>query len=149
MIPGAFPDDIIQRVDLLGAALVAAMPGREVLLHQLAPHTDFHDAQLQAGVVQVSADRETDYSDFPGMEAREGTLRVIVLVHLKVAEGAARRDLGEAEAAVAAQIKAWVRAGVPGVGLSGLSVQFSRGLSFPFGFVVAYLSAAPQQTNVL
>lgn len=148
MIPGPFIDDLDQRMAALGAALVAAMPDRHVFVDTLQPFTDYSDAQLTTGVVQLVQDREQDYHNGIGMEGRLGTLRTLVYARLRVADNAERATLAAAERELAAAVKTWCRTGVTGLRLRLESIQFSRGLDFPYGWLAAYVAAGPQRDNV-
>lgn len=148
MIPGPFIDDLDQRMAALGAGLVAAMPNRHVHIDTLRAYTDYPDEQLATGVVHLVQDAEQDYSNALGMEAKLGTLRLMLTGQLRVAEDADRASLASAERALAAEIKTWCRSGVTGLRLRLERIQFSRCASFPYGWVVAYVAAGPQRDNV-
>lgn len=148
MIPAAFPDDLDARMALLASTLATAMPTRHRYIDQLDAYSHFPETELAAGVVQLVQDAEQNYSNAISMEARQGTLRVMLLGHIRVADSAARATLAAAERALAKEIKTWCRTGATGLRLRLESIQFSRGASFPYGWLVAYVHAGPQRQNV-
>lgn len=148
MIPGPFIDDLDQRMAAIGAALVTAMPNRHVFVDTLQPITDYSDEQLGRGVVQLVQVRETDFHNGIGLEGKLGTLRTLLVAHVRVADNAERPSLAAEERALAAEVKAWCRTGVTGLRLRPEDIQFSRGIDFPYGWLVAYVAAGPQRDNV-
>lgn len=123
-------------------ALTAALPARVVKTELL--HFDAQpSADLTAGVVTVISDYEADYSTRPGMAGREGTQRLILVGHLKVAETDTATAIQALEMDMMEEIKTFVRNGVPRMTLNLERCQGSRQLDHPYGWFVALIDAGP------
>lgn len=145
-IGGTVIERMDDRLDALAAALAAALPTRTVkrsLLH----YTEHSAAELAAGVVTLVSAGEGDYNKGLGMVAREGVQRVVLIGHLKVAEGAPGATVEAAELDLIEELKAWARLPSPGMSLRLDSVQHSRQLENPYGWVVAYLDIGPPRAS--
>ncbi len=142
----------LERIDdklaALNAALVAAMPTRQVEIG-FTPYDDRTDTELLDGVVNIVSAGEGNYHQGRGMAAKEGTLKVHLINHLKVAETASRADLQQAEINLAEEIKSFVRTGVAGMTLALDSIEQSRLLEYPYGWVVAFLGLRPPASNAI
>lgn len=134
------------RLDALQAALAAALPAR-VIKRSLLHYTDHEPAELAAGVVTIVSGGEGDYNKGLGMVAREGVQRVILVGHVQVAEGAAGAVVEAAEIDLIEELKAWARAPIAGMSLRLDSVQQSRQLENPYGWLVAYLDIGPPRAT--
>ena len=134
------------RLDALEASLAAALPTRTIK-RSLMHYTDHTDTELAAGVVMLVSGGEGDYNKGLGMVAREGVQRVLLVGHLKVAEDAAGAVVEAAELDLIEEIKAWARTNVPGMSLRLDSVQHSRQIENPYGWLVAYLDAGPPRST--
>lgn len=134
------------RLDAIETALTAALPARTIKrgLYDYEEHTD---AEIAAGVVMILSGGEGKYRQGPGMEAREGTQRVMLAGHLQVSETDTRQAIEAAELELIEEIKSFVRAGVSGVGLSLERVENSRQLDHPYGWVVAFIDAGPPRAT--
>lgn len=130
------------RLDALEASLILALPAR-VISRDLKHYSEQTDADLTAGVVTLVSAGEKDYSRGLGMEARDGTHRVLLIGHLRVAEDQGGQAIEAEELDLIEDIKSWVRAGVDGMSLRLDSVQHSRQLENPYGWIVAYVDAGP------
>lgn len=130
------------RMDAIAAALLLALPTR-VVKRSLKHYTEHSAADLAAGVVTLVSAGEGSYNPGLGMVAKEGTHRVLLIGHLKVAEGQDGEDIEAAELDLAEEIKAFVRAGVTGTSLRLDRIEHSRQLENPYGWLVAYIDAGP------
>jgi hypothetical protein len=90
---------------------------------------------------------ERDFKNQKGMIAKEGTQRMLLVGHLRVAETASPEDVQTAEFALIKEVKAALNTGVVGIGYSLVSVEQSRQLDFPYGWVVADLDAGPPRES--
>lgn len=144
---GSWNDDIRQRMGALIASLEAALPAR-IIKRGLIPYDDHGADELAAGVVMLISDAEQEYSRALGMTAREPIHKLIVVGHLKIAETATAADLEDAEQDLMEDIKAWIRAGLDGMDLQPESIQQSRQLEFPYGWIVAHIDAIPPRSNL-
>jgi len=130
------------RLDAIEASLILALPTR-VISRDLKHYSEQTDADLTAGVVTLVSAGEKNYSKALGMEARDGTHSVLLIGHLRVAENQSGKSIEAAELDLAEELKSWVRAGVTGMSLRLDSVQHSRQLDNPYGWIVAYVDAGP------
>jgi len=141
-------EDSAKRMAALRAALQAAMPSR---VHKTGYQRDIADhapEELRAGVVMLVVGQESDFNDSVGMEAREGTLSVALVLHLMVEGDSDGASVEAEELAACQQIKQFVRAGVPGIGLTLANIYQSAQQETPYGYVVAELRAGPPRNNV-
>lgn len=137
-------DRIDDKLDALQTALIAALPPGRIVDIGFVPYTDREIAELSAGVVNIVAAGEGDYHNGLGMAAKEGTLQVLLIGHLQVAETGTRAALQQVEIDLAEEIKSFVRTG----GVAGMTVlldriEQSRLLEHPYGWVVAFLELGP------
>ncbi len=148
MIPQAV-DDIPGKLAALEAALTAGLPTRHIF-RGCEPYVDRTAAQLAAGVLNILIDREDAYAAGRGRAAQAGTLAVLLVGYLQVDENTAgKADLQDAEAALAEEIKTWVKA--PAIVTFDVRldyVRFSRQLEFPYGWIIVALELVPPGTNV-
>lgn len=89
----------------LQATLAAACPGR-LVSRSFAPMPLRSAEELQAGVLALMAQGEAGYANYRGREAELGTVKVVLLGQVKVAEDSAPVAIEQAEFAFAEQIKA-------------------------------------------
>jgi len=121
--------------ELLRTSLATALPTRVVT----RDHKDFGEraeADLLAGVVTIVGLGEKGYSQWPGRETQLGTLPVLIVGQLKVAEGSAPHLVEDAEDTLAEQIKAFCA--TPPAGLGSLSMtgfRQSGQLEAPYGWI--------------
>lgn len=149
MIGTPFIEDLGERAAALRAALKTAMPRR---IHKKAFNEDFaahQDEELQQGVVMFSFGSENDYSQQPGMEAKEGTSSNVILVQFIGLDDSDSAAIEDEEFVIAAQIKNFVEIGVPGLGLNLVSITSSAQRSTPYGWVLAQLDAGPPLDNLI
>lgn len=122
------------RVMLL-AGMASAMPARVVT----RDHKDFGEraeADLLAGVVTIVGLGEKDYSQWPGRETQLGTLPILIVGQLKVAEDSAPHLVEDAEDTLAEQIKAFCAAPPAGLGSMKMTgFRQSGQLEAPYGWI--------------
>lgn len=140
------------RLEALRTALAAAGSPLENRVHKtsLAHYTAHSDAELAQGVLTAVSAGEKDYHEAPGMEAREGTQRVLLIGHLKKAEIDPAADVEAEELDLIEEIKTFVREQrqrLTGISLRLDSVLHSRQLEAPYGWVVAYLDLRPPRAT--
>lgn len=142
----------IERIDerhqALFESLQSGLPGRRVLDYWLRHYSDHAPQDLADGVVQLISGGEGRYQGGRGHVARRGTQVLILVGYLKVDERDLPRVLGEAEMALAEEIKAWAQTPVPGVGIELVEIITSRQIEHPYGWVVATLEAGPPVSNI-
>lgn len=140
-------EHIGERLAAIEAGLKAALPQRTIkraLLH----FSEHSAAELKRGVLMVVGDIEQGYRNSPGLISKDGVLSVLLIAHLQVGDAASKLELETAEIALAEEIKAFCRSGVAGLTLKPKSLQLSRQLAHPQGFVVAQIEAWPLNSNV-
>lgn len=138
---------IDDKLDALLTALTAAVPATRVIDLGFIPYTDRKVTDLYAGCWNIVAAGESDYHPGQGMAAKEGTLRVNLIGHIQVEEDATRAALQQAEIDMAEEIKTFVRTGMVAVTLVLDSIEQSRLLEHPYGWVVAFLELRPPAAN--
>lgn len=136
-----------ERLDAIETALVAELSTRTIK-RDLLTFTDHTDAEIDAGVVTIVSAGEKDYNNGLGMEAKEGAHQVLLIGHLRVAEGTTGKDIEAVELDLAEEIKAFVRTGVADMSLKLNSIQHSRQLDHPYGWLVANIDAGPPRANI-
>lgn len=121
------------KFEQLRSALETAQPARIVTR---SFNNDRPDAELRAGVFTILAQGEGGYNNLPGREAMYGTIDLVILGQIMVAEGDAAADLEEAEFTLVEEIKSFVRA-LP-VGIDSLMIKRYRQsgqIDHPYGWV--------------
>lgn len=96
------------------------------------------DEELLAGVVTVISLAESHFATWRGREAELGTLDVVLVGHLKVADNLDPVAVEDAEFALAEEIKAWLSGGVfPAPVRQCVAKEFRQSgqTEPPFGFV--------------
>jgi hypothetical protein len=127
--------DLYTLREALKSAMAAAMPTRVVT----RDHKDFGEraeADLVKGVVTIVGLGEKDFSQWVGRETQLGTLPVLIVGQIKVAEGSAPSAVEDAEDTLIEEIKAFCAA--PPAGLGSLSMKGWRQsgqLEAPWGWV--------------
>lgn len=122
------------KFEQLRSALEAAQPARIVTR---SFGQDRSDADLRAGVFTILAQGEGGFNNLPGREAMYGTVDLVILGQIKVAEADPAADLEEAEFTLIEEIKAFVRA-LP-VGIDSLMIKSYRQsgqIEHPYGWVL-------------
>lgn len=136
------------RMDAIAQSLSGALSTR-IIKRSLLPYTDHSAQEIAAGVVTVISAGEGNYNKGLGLVARDGHQSVLLIGHLKLAEGEPGQAIEAAELDLIEEIKAWVRApGIEGLSLRLDHVQHSRQLDNPFGWIVAALEAGPPRSTV-
>ncbi len=139
---GADIERIDDRLDAIEAALRSALP-RRIVTRSLKHYDEHSPADLRTGVVTLVSAGESQYDGRLGMEATRGTLRILLVGHLKVEEESGGVAIEAAELDLVEDIKAFVRGGVTGMSLRLDNVQHSRQLEHPYGWLVAYVDVGP------
>jgi len=142
---------IVERIDdklaAFEAALRASLPARRRIEQGFVPYSERDDEQLLDGFVNVLCDGEGDYSTARGMAAKEGTVKVVLICHLRVEEAQTGAELRQAEITLAEELKAFTRAGVTGFDLVLVDLILSRQLEHPYGWGVAYFELRPPRAG--
>lgn len=136
-------DRIDDKLDAFEAAVNTAVAGTRSVNKGLIPYTDRAETDLTDGCWNIVAASEGDYHLGRGMAAKEGTLRINLVGHVRVAEDATRAELQQAEIDMAEEAKGIVRTGVAGMTLAIDQVILSRLLEHPYGWVVALIELQP------
>ncbi len=128
--------DLYALREALRESLETALPTRVVT----RDHLDFGqrtEADLLAGVVTIVGLGEKDYSQWPGRETQLGTLPLLIVGQLKLAEGSAPSAVEDAEDTLAEEIKAFCAAPpVPFLGaLAMKGFRQSGQLEAPYGWI--------------
>ncbi len=144
-------DTLTGKLAAIEASLVQAMPTR-IIERGCNALNDRTSEEVQAGVLNLVLDREHDYAGGRGMVAQNGTLDMLLIGYVTVDENTAdKADLQDTETTLAEEIKAWVKStliDLPEMDVMLDSVQLSRQLEFPYGWVIATLKLGPPRTNV-
>jgi len=136
------------RMDAVFSSLTAALTTRHVSRSWLKRYDDHTPQELADGALMLISAGESGYSSSPGMVALNGTHRMILIGHLKVADASQPQDIEAAELDLIEEIRSWVRSGVPGVGVVLISAEHSRQLEHPYGWVVVYLDTGEPGANI-
>lgn len=142
-------DDLAGRMSAIRAALQTAMPSR---VHRTSFRRGLDEQdrnELMAGVVMAVSSAESDFSTVQGMEAREGTQSIAVIVQFRVEGDEDGEGVEAEEFEICAQIKDFVRTGVAGIGLELVELVHSAQQETPYGYVVAQLNAGPPRDNLI
>lgn len=145
------PEIISNMSDRLNAvkdALAAAMPTRTVT-RELKHFDDHVDAEISAGVLMVTSRSEGLYSQSLGMVAKEGTQKLLLIGHIKLAESVSGEALEDAEIAFIEELKAALRITIPGIGIRLTRVEHSGQTDKPYGWLVASIDAGPPELNTI
>ncbi|MDD3675804.1 hypothetical protein [Thauera propionica] len=123
-------------MEALGASLAASCPGRFVS-RDFLPLGQRTADELEAGILAVAALGESGFANYRGREADLGTLRVVIVGQIKVADESPPHVLEDAEFAFAEQVKAWL--GMPMLApvrqCLARSYRQSGQLEHPYGWV--------------
>ncbi|MFW6077416.1 MAG: hypothetical protein ACOC71_06670 [Hyphomicrobiales bacterium] len=140
-------DDINARYDAVLAALESHATTRVVkasFYRDIGVHTD---AELAQGVVMMMLASEGGYTNNFAMQAKLGETQLRIVYHLHAGSEAEPKATRIAEGEAAEEVKAFVRAGVAGLSLELVDVQFSRQLDHPYGWIVATVRAVAPKSN--
>lgn len=140
-------DRMDEKLAAVAAGLKSQLPTRTIKREFLF-YSEHTDKELRDGVVMLISDGEGNYSNSPGMIAKNGTHKMIVIGHLKVPNSASKTDIESAEIMLIEEIKAFCRKGVQGVTLVLRSAQHSRQLEYPIGWVVCVIEALSPDSNI-
>lgn len=133
--------EISDRMEAIRAALAAAYPAR-VVTRQWRPMTTRRAEDLAAGIYSLVSQGESDYPNFNGYEARDGKHRIALIGQVKLAESATPDQVEDAEFAMVAEVKAFVRA-LPESLCCLLLTAFTQSgqLEAPYGWVIFELES--------
>jgi hypothetical protein len=140
-------ENLDTRLDAFEVALVAAIPASWTVERGFVPLEERADADLESVVLNLIMEGEGNYSRARGMAAKEGTTRLLLVAHLKVAENESKKTLQAKETGVINTLKAFTQAGLSGLDLHLLDSQPSRTLGHPYGWVVSSFELRPPGAN--
>jgi len=127
--------------------LTAQLSTRHVT-RNLKHFTDQPAADIADGILTIVSAGEGNYKNQRGMVAKEGTGRLLLIGHLKLAESASGQAVEDAEVAFIEEVKAALRVGVTGIGFALQNVEHSRQLDRPYGWFVASVDAGPPLESI-
>lgn len=120
----------------LKADMAAAMPTR-VVTRDFKDFADRAQADLLQGIVTLIGAGEKGYANYLGRATQLGTLPLILVGQIQLAEGAEPSAVEDAEDLLAEEIKAWCRA--PGSALLGgitmTGFRQSGQVDAPYGWI--------------
>lgn len=140
-------DRIDDKLDAFDAAFRSAVDQNRVVGLGFMPYNERNLAELTAGVWNIVSAGEGNYHNGRGMAAKEGTLRVHLIGHIQVDDEDDRATLQQAEIDMIEEVKRFVRTGAPGMSVVLDSVEQSRLLEHPYGWVVAFIELRPPGAN--
>lgn len=127
------------RMNLIKATLAAQYPARVVTRSLL--DFDMRDkAQLVSGIYTVTSLGESDYANYAGRAAMDGTHQMLLVGQFVLGEKALAEEIEDAEFVMAEEIKDFMRA-LP-MGLCGLAMtgfRQSGQLERPYGWIAVDL----------
>lgn len=129
------------------AALRLAVPATWTIEAGFVPYSEREDALLETVVVNLISEGEGSYSQARGMAAKEGTVKLLLITHLKVKDQRTRVELQQAEIDVMESLKTFTLTGITGMDVILVDMQQSRMLEHPYGWVVAYFELRPPGAN--
>lgn len=109
---------------------------------------DQDSAEILAGILMIVSAGEADYKNQRGMVGKEGTGKILLVGHIRVAESDNSQDIEDVEIAFIEEIKAALRVDVPGLSFSLESVEHSRQLEHPYGWFVATIKVGPPRNSL-
>ena len=140
-------DDIAARLTAVKELLIAQLATRHIK-RELKHFSDQDDAELLEGILTIISAGEGDYKNQKGMIGKEGTSRILLVAHIKVAESTTSQAIENAELAFFKEVKTALRIDVPGLGFTLESFEHSRQLEHPYGWFVATLKAGPPRNSL-
>ena len=142
-------EDTLARCDAVDAAAQAYFEGLGyVYKDTMVPLANQDPDELLKGIVMFGASGEKGYSTSPGLVAKKGTTRVLLLLHIKVNEKTETgKDLRQKEQLFFGPVKDFVRTGLAGMSLTLEQVQQSRQQAHPYGWAVAYIDINPPSSG--
>lgn len=95
------------------------------------------DEQLVAGVLAVTLRGESGWATYRGREAQLGTLQVVIVGQLRVAENVERGAVEDAEIALANEIKGFLAGVLPAPLRACVATGYAQSgqMDFPYGWV--------------
>lgn len=142
-----YPDNINDRKAAVLAGLAAALPTR-IVRGSPIDHRAESTQDLLTGMAGLISDGEREYANDFARTAKEPVHRFLIGGLIQVAQDATKDELGTAEGELIEEIKAFWRAGLPGMSFRAVSITQSRLLDFPLGWVVAVFDVLPPQANL-
>lgn len=130
------PGELTSALEALEAGLAAACPGRYVS-RSFKPLPLRTEEELTAGVFSVISRGASRFANYRGREGDLGTLRVVIVGQVKVAEDADQKAIEDAEFAMIEQVTAFVQAPLLSPLRQCLPVEYSQSaqLEHPYGWV--------------
>lgn len=133
------------RIPFLEAAkqsLAAMYPARQVKRGLQDPAVA-GDTALRLGLFSLVSEGTRDWADYRGREGEFGTLDWAIVGHILIAEGGTTAELEDAEAELEGELLAWCQAQKPAPldSVYPVRVAYSKGLDFPYGWIVMQLEA--------
>ncbi|MCW8830665.1 MAG: hypothetical protein OQK32_03990, partial [Gammaproteobacteria bacterium] len=107
-------DDMAERLTSVEQLLTDQLTTRHIK-RALKHYSDQDNAELLAGILTIVSAGEADYKNQRGMVAKEGTGKILLVAHIKVAESDNSQDIEDAELAFFKEVKAALRVDVPGL----------------------------------
>ena len=126
-----------QTLDALRTGLATALPTR-IVRRDFRPLAQCKAADLVTGILTLVNRGERNYANYLGREAQLGTLDVLLIGQLKVADTAAPLAIEQAELALAEEVKGFLQAPAPAGVTECLAQSFAQSgqLETPFGWVI-------------
>lgn len=140
-------DDIAERLTAVEALFTAQLTTRHIK-RALKHFTDQDDTELQEGILTIVSAGEAGYKNQKGMVAKEGTGKILLVAHIRVAESNNSQDIEDAELAFFKEVKVALRVDVPGLGFALESFEHSRQLEHPYGWFVATIKVGPPRNSL-
>lgn len=123
-------------------ALQSAMPTR-VVTRDLMNFDLRQEADLEAGVLTVAANRERGYANYRGREADLGRMSLLVVGQLKMPENALPSEVEDAEFVFAEEVKGFLQGALPVQAADLLETRFSGQLDAPYGWFAMDMEVLP------
>lgn len=123
-------------MDALASTLAASCTGR-VVTRSFTPIAQRTAEELEAGVLALMAQGESGYANYRGREAELGTVKVVLVGQVKVADGSPPVEIERAEFAFAEQIKTALHGPLLPPLRQALARSFAQSgqLEHPYGWV--------------
>lgn len=131
--------ELSDRMDLIETQLAAMYPAR-VVTRQLADFSLRKRANLLAGIYTLVSAGERGYRNYNGREAMDGRHEILLVGQIELAATKTPEDTENAEFAMVAEIKAFVRAlpaGLCSLVMTGFTQ--SRQVEHPYGWIAVDL----------
>jgi len=137
-----------ERTTAFVAALTAALPARHIKFADLRNYDDYDRQELGEGIIVVLSSGESDYSNNPGMIAKEATQRFILAGKIKCDERATGLDVFGEEVKIIEEVKEFLRSNVPGMSLNITASHQSRQLDKPYAWTLQHVDVGPNTNSI-